>query len=249
MRAIILIIVISLCFGATLRAESFRNLNFDEGELVITEWINEQCGYGPGYLLLPGWNDFEDNPNALVSYNIRYSTELPATTLDVEAPGMEGKYNVSLMPASGPGGPIPTELRQVGQIPIDALSIRYRIAGAPLDLFIAGNDIALQYQDPGDISQYVYAYGDISAYSGMNVELLFRTPSSGFSRLDSIQWLPDPIPEPTSWVLILAGSIVFLCARQSCRPSTFLGGRSSFPDGAPTHHRVGWPSRQNPKSF
>jgi hypothetical protein len=224
MKASIVILLNSVLASTALCAESFRNLDFDEGEVVITEWINENCGYGPGYLLLPGWNGFEDIQNALVSYNIRYSTELPRfpeSTIDIEEPGMEGRYNVSLMPAYAPNGSIiPTELRQVGQIPADALSIQYLIAGAPLDLFVNGNSIALRYQYVGDISPYAYAYGDISAYSGMSVELLFRTPSTGFSRLDSIQWLPDPIPEPAPWALILAGSGLFLCARQFRRLSS-----------------------------
>lgn len=209
----------AVCAGAA----PFRNLGFDDGTTNTAQIIgldpifkSALQGVGPTEDLLPGWKVFSD------------LDELATIGLNLRPEGDESSF-VTLFDALYGAAQFPADrfalllqgisLQQTGEIPVDARAITYTssgllipsINGEPLpqiDLF--GPEILF----------------DVSRFAGQTVDLTFQPSPSGFPPggtaefLDTIRFVP--VPEPSTWVLLAGGIVVWLAMGSKRRQTARL---------------------------
>jgi hypothetical protein len=219
--------VFTICFvmAVTLRgvAAPFQNLGFDEANTN-----NIVDSYGPIDEMLPGWRLFSiSGEQTLIGYNASAIGGEWVTLYDSNIRGfdspipIEGKYLLGLYPGSFGEINAPFHLSQIGQVPADARTIRFRDLGGPFELRVNGELLPLIYEyptnysipPPGQFSPIaIPVVGDVSQFSGQTVELDFITVSaiSSLNAIDSILFSPETIPEPSAWALFGLGALGFL---------------------------------------
>lgn len=243
-------------------AAAFINLGFDTPE--IPEWFPSQIpgppfGRGPGEWIRPGWDSY---PQSGVGYNYTQSFSGLSSLLDTNFRDSHfgantpvpvvGNYSLGIWPPNDPIDPGVYDaffLWQTGDIPSDALSLRFLYHGNDLQVFVGGEVrplYALPDVPTGDpeIPVFHYYAVDVSPYAGQTVELRFQFRSPGYDDfgeiprrpgepnaqshvLDDLSFSPLPaVPEPSTWALLGLGALSLTLARRT------LGGRGKSDRGS-----------------
>lgn len=203
---------------------TFQNLDFEAANPASTP----AGGFVPFPDAFPSWVGYlgtNETTNAL--YNDLYLGAAAISLLDedrIRGPLIEGDYTAVLQPGIVSGNvPIPAAIAQIGLVPSDSLSLRFKVqsASTPLDVAFDGQSLVLQilFITP----DYVLYGANISAFAGQTAELRFTALENNYPRgnilgIDSIVFSNVPIPEPSSAGLTMLGSL--LLARRLLRRST-----------------------------
>ena len=202
-------------------AGEFRNLGFEDGERPF---------------LLPGWTTvqpvglnvtrpFRDSSSILDS-SYRNTTQ-PVSPAKVP---VVGTYSLGIWPYSGSRfREFPFVLKQTGEIPSDAQSLRFLYAGpGDFKVYVGGAERLVHFTESrasGDpeIPSHDYFVVDVGLFAGQNAELRFEffsfgnypgedggpipgRPDAKFHVLDDLSFSPLPaVPEPATWVLAVVG--------------------------------------------
>ncbi len=234
-------------------AGEFRNLGFDQPD--IPDFVGVTIP-GPSFesapedWVIPGW----DGPNG-VGYDHtqpfqNQSSLLPADYRNTTQPAspakvpVVGTYSLGIWPYSVPdsssGIPPGFTLKQTGDIPADAQSLRFLYAGpGDFKVYVGGAERLVHFTESrpsGDpeIPSLDYFVVDVGLFAGQNAELRFEFfsfgnypgqdggqvpgwPDAKFHVLDDLSFSPLPaVPEPATWVLAVVGGVAGLvgCRRR-----------------------------------
>lgn len=206
---------------------SFGNLSFEAARNVPTfdpaahPWTMSAAD------ALPDWSCFVGmEPVSFVFYSdVALDSAsialLPSDTPIFPAPDgvIDGRYSILLQSGYGQQGQnTPVSISQVGQIPFDAKSIRFRATG-PLLVSFDGNALPLLQLDSRD-GATIYG-SDLTIFAGQSGDLRF-TSQTRFDHLDGIVFSTVAIPEPSAGILLLGGLGIL-----------WIGGREWFRAGNP----------------
>jgi len=220
-------------------AVQFQNLSFEAGPTMPL--VNDDPS---GYVrfsigkVMPGWSAYLDSsPLTLVGYN-NYFLSSAGVSLFGPPPGsnpfpnsiMEGSFTAFLQSGHGLGLDeaeiYSASLGQMGLVPPAAASVQMKIVSyGPFSVFLGGQKVEMVSLERGP--NYTLYGGDVSSFAGQVAELritsdLFFSPTiGGFSQLslDSIEFSPQVVPEPSTWVLLGLGGlgIAMFCRRTGPR--------------------------------
>jgi hypothetical protein len=192
---------------------AFVNLDFEQ---AIAPLVPGAGGKVPIARGLPGWAGYlGGGPVSVVLYDDRPLDAAGIAVEDRLAPSqqiqpLQGNYSVWLMGSSDlPEQQQSAALAQVGQIPADAKSSHFLFSTTYLpEVTFAGQAIPLV--ELGANASYLTVGGDVSLFAGDTGELRFTFPpeSGAAGVLDSIEFSPVAIPEPTAMILSLLGVLV-----------------------------------------
>ena len=226
LKYIIILAVSQILAVSALGQGTFQNLDFEAANPASTP----PGGFVPFPDAFPSWVGYlgtNGTTNAL--YNDLYLGAAAISLLDedrIRGPLIEGDYTAVLQPGIVSGNvPIPAAIAQIGLVPSDSLSLRFKVqsASTPLDVAFDGQSLVLQILFT--MPDYV-AYGaNISAFAGQTAELRFTALENNYPRgnilgIDSIVFSNVPIPEPSSAGLTMLGSLLLvrrLLRRSTCR--------------------------------
>lgn len=235
-------LLVAVGLPAFLQAAPFKNLGFDQPEYppdVPNPFPNGPFGSDIGEWVVPGWRM---SPQSAVGYNVTQPFAGIASLLDADFRDTHfglnakrpvvGDYSLAIWPGNGrvdPGAPtFPFVLRQTGDIPDDAQSLRFLYYGSDLRVLVGGveQDIhRLEDQPSGDpeLTAFHYYAVDVSPFAGQTAALRFEFVSRGYDDfgeiprrpfepnaqmhvLDDLSFSPLPaVPEPQPWVLLGTG--------------------------------------------
>jgi hypothetical protein len=221
-RTILFALLLSFAVFASSRgvAAPFVNLNFEQATVVPSNepFIDAAAAF-------PGWTGrFNDFVLSDVSYNtpgigspILALYDRPVTDLGIAL--LEGQYMALFVPGTPQAR---VSLSQTGDVPSDALSIRFKTGAhlPPPSLYFNNEPLPIVRLGGGTISFEVATYGaDVAAFAGSTV--LLRLDSGSGSTLsqnavDDVTFSSIPIPEPIS---IMAIALVVLLRRARANPS------------------------------
>jgi len=219
-------ILFALCIFVSLTTlgATFQNLGFDEATTNNVSFNPEIPGTGVGPIseLLPGWDLFSGTLQlGGLGYNqitagLNYASVYDTNSQYVHYP-IEGGYSLGLIPGPdfGSGAILEYTLSQTGEVPPDATSIRFVNSGSPFELRVNGSFVPLAYFSVSPSTSVVF--GDVSAYSGQEVELQFTTVFAGRYLINVIDSVSFTIPEPTTWLLFGLGGLGLLARRKIFR--------------------------------
>lgn len=162
----------------------FQNLGFDEANTNNVVDLGPLVGSTED--LLPGW---EANFGATMLFDAAAAgfgyTALISKRGPVAQPyaiPVGGKYALVLSPrtAPPPEGPfIRHWISQTGDVPADAMSLRFMNVGSPFEVRVNGGILPLMYTyetgQPESWLRRADVMGDISGFAGQTVELRFTT--------------------------------------------------------------------------
>lgn len=219
-------ILLLLCFaspGALLKGQSFQNLDFESANLSSSQ------SAGPVAITeaLPGWTGYLGS-NSVPS--VLYDTfTLGNASIDIidsknvlgQDQIIEGQYTAVLQPGVAPSSDPPVietaSLSQTGLVPANAVYLEFEgNLAAPtltsLSVSLGGQALSLVTLESG--SNYTLYGANISAFAGQIEPLVFTDqvvqPAGGDadpSYIDSISFSTSPVPEPSTWPMIIAGGI------------------------------------------
>lgn len=203
-----------LCASAA--AAEFSNLDFEQANPNLSK--QDQGPFGSDGLaadLIPHWSFWLGTERqSLIGHN-RSTIDSPLSCLHdgrpfgvkfnrFPAPPFEGIFGFMLKSQIRDTKRLPS-LRQEGTLPLGVQSIRIRVFGDPIKLFLNDQPIVLHYELIATKAILPYhpismAYGDISGFGGKRVLLKIEPDAENairtFSGIDNIEFLHEPILLP-----------------------------------------------------
>lgn len=233
MKSYITLGLVALVMAGRCIAAPFVNLDFEAGDTTRGALVVRPDGSSVGRIedWLPGWRVFagEGEQNG-VQLNSALGVVNSSTLFDVQYPwtdlprdGKLGFIAVRSLPS------VLTSLRQIGQIPTDAKSFRYKAQGGSWEVSINGMSLDPHGWNPKDTS---YAFQevavDVSPWAGQEVELkLTQSMGYNYSLIDSMRFSTEVIPEPRQRsMLFLGAGTMGALAWMRARGRKTLAGRS-----------------------
>jgi hypothetical protein len=201
----------ALCWSlAALGQGTFQNLDFEQARNVPTTLGPQGWSTMPASQGLPSWTAFEGGQEMTWIFygpSIQQGVSILSASL---GPVVDGNYSVQLTCGAGLGEAFSASISQTGFVPSDARSLRFKGGGPGLQVTLGGRSVSLV---PIETPRGPMLAADISAFAGLQEELnfsahvyqdgsLFGVPNLA---LDSIEFSPQPIPEPGGWLLLLSG--------------------------------------------
>lgn len=192
---------------ATLGQGTFQNLGFEQATVFGDPT--------PAAGALPFWVGYINGvPIANIFYNDVSIGGAAVSIHDTSShfyPALLGSYSV-LLQGSGAGPATSAAIAQTGQLPSDAVSIRFWASPLSnnLQVWLDGQSIPLFILGAGP--SYNILGGDITVHAGQTRELRFVGPANGGGFFDNIQFSNQPIPEPSA-VSLLFGGLSFVAFR------------------------------------
>jgi hypothetical protein len=240
----LLLVGLSVTAAAKLNAAPFKNLSFDSPQ--FPDFIGDRIpgpplASAPVEWVTPGWS------MPVVGYNVVQPFARVASVVDsafrdthfganAKVP-VVGDLALAIWPASSPisadGATSPFILRQTGDIPVEAQSLRFLYHGNSLKVSVGGVERSVQFAEnrpSGDpeIGDLHYFAVDVGLWAGQTAELKFEFFSSGYDDfgeiprrpfepnaqmhvLDDLNFSPLPaVPEPSTWALFGVGAAAVL---------------------------------------
>ena len=206
---------------------NFQNLGFESATLVP---VPGQPPYYDFAQAFPSWTGFVRGvPDGLTGYNqlamsiatfsILDSAYKPLGGYGSSGGLIQGNYSAVLMSGvSGPNQPSDATLTQTGLVPTLANSMQFKAQFAPFsssgswDVSLGGQALSLVPMSSG--TNYTLYAADIHTFAGQTTELNFTVHSypgqfaADYLFLDSIQFSPQSIPEPSVFGLSALGALL-----------------------------------------
>ena len=197
---------------------TFRNLNFEETTLP---YASNAVGRVSAAEAFPGWTVYHDStPQTQVAYNVlTLSPNLWLWTRGfAPVPPLPASFGLfSAVPS--PADSVSISLAQVGTIPDGVNSLAFETFDSfnpnSLQMSFGGNLLPLELlTDPNRL--YRAWRADLGTLAGQTGELritaIYQPDVPGTFRLDNLQF--TNVPEPSTWVLFLAGTALLLWAKR-----------------------------------
>jgi hypothetical protein len=185
---------------------TFQNLDFEQANPIPL---------GVPYIVattngLPGWTTYLGNSQ---SSEILYDTiSLGGAAISLHDSAshsfqpIQGNYSVFLQ-GSGAGPATSSAIGQNGQVPTDAVSVRFWAdPRSNLKVTFGGQEIFIYRL--ANMPGYDIFGGDISSFAGQTAELLFTGPGNSGGYFDNIFFSNQPIPEPSAFCLFGLGALL-----------------------------------------
>ena len=222
---------LSVFFGSVILVNAqmnFQNFDFESAAFVPVPGDPLQRFYPSA--ALPGWTGYVGaNPLDAVLYNGTYISSSGMAILGSDYVGgfpgraLDGRFSLLLEAGAYLDHPAPADvsLSQNGLVPDDARSLRFvarSTVGASFAVSLGGVNLSLISFPAATNSTRIYA-ADVSTFAGSAAPLKFTVFSPGLSDppgmllLDSIEFSPTAVPEPSTWALISLGGIALGVAR------------------------------------
>lgn len=196
---------------------NFVNLNFEGATFVSIGGSPFDVEFVPAF---PGWTGYAGGIE--LSMALHNTVYLNSAGIGLQtSPGnnaawvLEGSQTASLQAGIRylGTGIISTALAQTGLIPADARSLQFRsnsFGGIPLAVSLNGQPLPLFTLGTGP-NHTLYGV-DLTGWAGQVAELRFTSdpnPSTGrgMRLLDDITFSTQPVPEPSTWALLLAAGL------------------------------------------
>lgn len=199
---------------ANSQAVPFINLGFERANIIL----DQSSPYFPHAInasnAVPGWTVTGSVTDPDVFYN---DVSLGASAVSLQGPGshepiLEGSYTVYLQGSSA-SSPSSAGIGQTGQIPANAESLQF-LGAQVINFQVSFNGQSLPFSATGTGPNYTVYGADISPYAGQTGLLLFTALPFGGALLDNIQFSPNPIPEPSSLLLLVSGTGLLALSRK-----------------------------------
>jgi hypothetical protein len=193
----------------------FVNLDFESATVPQ----NQPNGIVNESDALPGWaaDVFPFNHQSTVGFNSAMGGILPLYS-NISLLGtnsgyvIDGTYSVMLEDV-GPGVTTSVSIDQTGVIPVGSQSIWFKAQPGFGSLIVnLGNQNIPVYAESQGPNYTLYA-GDVSAFAGQTVKLAFSVLQSSQANtwmLDSVEFSPSPVPEPSIFGLLGIGIAFFI---------------------------------------
>ena len=188
---------------------TFQNLNFESAVLVPAPggpagaWQFDQA--------FPGWTGYVGGQVQTTTFPGGVPIGPPGQTpfIGILYPpgwgGWQGSYAVGFGAANSSGSFVPVALAQTGTVPAQARSLQFLALYAPA-VFLGGQQLPSVRLGSGPSTSSLFGV-DISNFAGQVAELRFQ-PGLGIDYLDAITFSSQPVPEPTSFVLLEVGGLL-----------------------------------------
>jgi hypothetical protein len=226
-RRIVYSLLLSLSCSSSLWAFSpFTDLDFESATLIpISGDPHNGIHLSEA---LPGWNGFSGtNQLDWILYDNAFldSTGIAIWSSSGTFSVIQGNYTVSLEAGSqlfsDPSTPADVSLSQTGLVPSGTKSLTFLANGfGPFSVSLGGSNLNLISSFVPNHNYELYQ-ADVSAFAGQAAELTFtvfaQNPYNGQLHgltLDSIEFSPDAIPEPSGLSLLAIGVAVLLLEHQ-----------------------------------
>ena len=252
MKASSILANVALSFGVM--AAPFKNLGFDQPEYppdIPNPIPNISFSHDVGEWVRPGW---QSRPQSAVGFNYTQafggeSSLLDANYRNITQPAnpmkvpVVGAYSLGIWPSSARidfnNNTEPFVLKQTGDIPVEAQSLRFLYAGpGNFKVYVGGAERLVHFTESrpsGDpeIASLDYFVVDVGLFAGQTAELRFEfysfgnypgqdggpfpgRPDAKSHVLDDLSFSPLPaVPEPQTWALLGTGlAAVFWLTRR-----------------------------------
>ncbi|MGD0649805.1 MAG: hypothetical protein ABSA97_01450 [Verrucomicrobiia bacterium] len=204
------------CTSVLWASGTFTNLDFESATLVPISGDPHNGVYLSE--ALPGWNGFSGtNQLDWILYDNAFldSTGIALWSSSGAFPVIQGNYTLSLEAGLQLGSSsisADASLSQTGLVPVGTKSLSFLAnAFGPFAVSLGGSSLNL-VSSPVTGQNYSLYEADISSFAGQAAELTFtvfaQNPYEGQLHgltLDSIEFSPDPIPEPSGLSLLVIG--------------------------------------------
>jgi hypothetical protein len=217
MKRILLIWLSTVALAASLRGQTFLNLDFESAQVIFAS-TNGPHVYIASTNALPGWSAFSGtNQLSLVQYNYNGAVINPPIALAGSNAFyvVNGNFSVYFTGESGRGS-----INQTAVVPSGAESLLFDATSSSLLVSLGGQNLSYtaisNALNSSGIGYTVYA-ADISAFAGQIETLTFSSLPNSYGILDDIKFSTLPIPEPTAVSLICLGSGVLIYLRRKTR--------------------------------
>jgi hypothetical protein len=199
---------------------SFLNLNFEAATLSPLP-IGQNGSHVPFTSALPGWTGYLGSIQANTA--LQNNVTLGAPSINILGPlawnynpfgpsAIDGNYAVMLQSGSDVAGLVDTSIAQIGMVPATAQSLLFK-AFAIREFSVSLGGQALSLVTVNSTTNYSVFAADISSFAGQTAELrftaIFGNSRPGFLTLDSIMFSPTPVPEPSAFIFIGVGGLIF----------------------------------------
>jgi hypothetical protein len=228
-----------LCAMPLTQAQStFQNLDFEAANLSNPSGIYNEVAVGNA---LPGWS--ASIGGVAVTQVWADGDSAGEAAIDVEGPSVNaggigplgGNYSVYLQSGANPqggGDGVSVSLFQTGTIPANAASLLFKawnqLPAASFSVSFGGNSLSPVVLSSGQTAsgQIYSVYGvNIASYAGQTELLEFTSIFTGLSQscteLDDINFSANAVPEPSTLVLFVTGSIALAARRWRKKGSTW----------------------------
>ena len=212
-------IIVVFCFLAELcfSQGTFRNLDFENPTIALTNG----AGPYPTDDALPGWTV---KIGTIEQHEIYYdilagnfsSVGLIGFHPAAQYSALDGQLSVILQCWNLTANPLEASISQTGLIPADARSLWFKAQPdlGVLQVSLGGQIVPIYAIMPGP--NYTLYGGSIEQFANQNLELKFTSfgpaaPGAYYGwNLDSIMFLPESIPEPSSVSLFVCSLILLM---------------------------------------
>ncbi len=209
------------------QGQGFRNLGFEAATIVpVSGDAYQRIEFSSALRWWTGSVGGEQQDRAIYNDLFLDSAGIGLVTADSLSGVIAGDYTAVLQAGLSLATRMPADatLSQVGQVPIDAQSLRFS-ARSYLGFFtVALGGEVLPLQKLGDTAGYSVYAADVKAWAGQVAQLSFTAVAQDphvdttLLFLDSISFSAAPVPEPGCVALLTAGSaVLFLILRRSRR--------------------------------
>jgi PEP-CTERM motif len=191
---------------------SFQNLDFESAQIIlVASDLVATTNALPGWTVFVGTNQQTD-----VFYNFMSSETV--NLVGSNSMVLDGNFSVQFDPENN----VPISISQTGLVPAGTESLLFEaklFGSATMSVYLGGQD--LSYVAMTTTANYTVYGADISAFANQTETLTFSalTPfaATGLDdwTIDDIQFSPSIVPEPSSSLLLLLGSGVFIYARRA----------------------------------
>ena len=197
---------VAILLPAKLYSQGFVNFNFEQATVTQADPPLTSYIYASG--AVPGWSCYIGGvPQSIIGYNTVSLGGASIFLTDINSDGLsplQGAYSV-LLEGSWFGTPTAASIGQVGQIPLDAVSLLFYLS-LDSNLQVSFDDQIIPLIQIDSTANYVIMGGDISPFAGQTGQLLFTAlPNGGYGMFDNIQFSNIPVPEPGTWSLLALG--------------------------------------------
>jgi hypothetical protein len=204
-------------------AQAFQNLDFEEANVIdlpTNQWEFVSVGDGlPGWSAYVGTNQLAEvghNWTTLGSANVAILGPQYLNLFGFQITSVEGAYSAVLQDGVfADQGVQPASISQTGLIPSWAKSLQFRIGPVlgPIGTVTLSNMVVAIGGQPVtamQISSNLFGC-DVSGFAGLEEELRFTVTTNNhnvLTLLDAISFSTQSIPEPSTFLLTVAGTLL-----------------------------------------
>jgi hypothetical protein len=192
-------------------AQGFVNLDFESANVAGYSSPN----FIPTSDALPGWTAYlGGSPQSNVLYN---NATLGAAAVSLQGTNgvfspIAGSFSALLQATFFASVPESAAVGQTAQIPIAAQSLVFwantSLSGVTNDMRITFNGSSVPYSAIGNGTGYTIYGASIPSLAGQTGQLLFTAFNNTYAEIDNIQFLNQPIPEPSAFGLAALGVVL-----------------------------------------